>query len=129
MRSKESALRLQRFRHDEKQRQVSDIEMMIADFQRKQEELDNQVKAEETRSGVSDPAHFNYSLTAKAIRARRDNLVKSIDDLRQQLAGAKAELDEVTSELQRAELMLEKSSQGGPGLHMTGFNPAMSIWS
>ncbi|MGE0212864.1 MAG: flagellar export protein FliJ [Parvibaculaceae bacterium] len=128
MRSKESALRLQRFRHDEKQRQVSDIEMMIAEFQRKQEELDNQVKAEETRSGVSDPGHFNYSLTAKAIRTRRDNLVKSIDDLREQLAGARSELDEVTSELQKAELLLEKSTQGS-GMQMAAFNPAMSARS
>lgn len=128
MRSKESALRLQRFRYDEKQRQVSDIEMMIADFQRKQEELDSQVKAEEMRSGVSDPSHFNYSLTAKAIRTRRDNLVKSIDDLRQQLAAARAELEEVTGELQRAELLMEKSAQGA-GLQMTAFNPAMSARS
>lgn len=109
MRSKDSVLRLHRFRYDEKRRQVAEIELMIAEFQRKHEDLDQQVRAEEGRTGVSDPGHFNYSLTAKAIRTRRDNLVKSIDDLKQQLADSTGQLEEVTSELQKAELLAEKS--------------------
>ena len=123
MRSKDSVLRLQRFRYDEKQRQVAEIEMMIAEFQRKQEDLDQQVKVEEGRTGVSDPVHFNYSLTAKAIRTRRDNLVKSINDLRDQLADARAQLDAVAGELHKAELLLEKSV--GPSLTMAAMSAAM----
>ena len=78
MRSKDTLLRLHRFRYDEKRRQVGEIEAMIADFRRKQDDLDLQIQAEEERSGVSDPEHFNYSMTAKALRGRRDNLLRSI---------------------------------------------------
>jgi len=111
MRSRETLLRLHRFRTDEKRRQVADIEAMIQDFVRKYEDLEGQVKFEESRNGVSDPAHFNYSLAAKAARTRRDNLMKSIAELRDQLADAKAVLVEEEAELRRAELLVEK--EGG----------------
>ena len=75
MRSRETLLRLHRFRTEEKRRQVADIDFMIQDFMRKYEELDGQMKFEESRNGVTDPAHFNYSLSAKAARSRRDNSV------------------------------------------------------
>ena len=125
MRSKETVMRFHRFRYEEKRRQVAEIEAMIADFLRKQEDLDQQVRLEETRTGVADPSHFNYSLTAKAIRTRRDNLLRSIDDLKDQLAEAKAQLEQVAEELHKAELLAEKSSGSstsplGPGsLHIT----------
>lgn len=125
MRSKDSVMRLQRFRFEEKRRQVSEIEMMIADFQRKHDDLDQQVKIEEGRTGVSDPSHFNYSLTAKAIRTRRDNLTKSIADLRDQLAEAKTQLEEVAADLHKAELLVEKSG-GGPSLTSSTLSAAMS---
>jgi flagellar protein FliJ len=104
-------LRLHRFRTEEKRRQVADIEGMIADFMRKYDDLDATVKFEESRNGVSDPNHFNYSLQAKAARGRRDNLMKSIAELKDQLADAKSALAEVEQELRRAELLVEK--EGG----------------
>lgn len=108
MRSKNMVVRLQRFRCEEKRRQVAEIEAMIGEFQRKQEELDQQVQLEEARTGVSDANHFSYSLSAKAIRKRRDNLVRSIADLREQLADAKDGLQEAESELAKAELLADK---------------------
>jgi flagellar protein FliJ len=112
MRSKDTMLRLQRFKFEEHRRQVSEIESMIAEFQRKHDELDQQVQIEEARTGVCDPSHFNYSLTAKSIRNRRDNLVKSIADLNQQCQEAKARLEESTSELHKAQAL---ASKGGGG--------------
>jgi len=123
MRSKDTVMRLQRFRFEEKRRQVGEIEAMISDFQRKQDDLDQQVKLEEGRTGVSDPAHFSYSLTAKAIRTRRDNLVRSIADLREQLAEAKARLEDVAADLHKAELLVEKS--GGGSLTASAMNPTV----
>ena len=55
MRSRESQIKSYRFRRDEKQRQVNDIEAMIADLMRKYDDLDQQVRAEEQRTGVTDP--------------------------------------------------------------------------
>ncbi len=111
MRSRETLLRLHRFRTEDKRRQVADIDGMIQDFLRKYDDLDSQVKFEESRNGVSDPAHFNYSLSAKAARGRRDNLMRSIAELRDQLADARNALAEVEQDLRRTELLVEK--EGG----------------
>ena len=113
MRSRETLLRLHRFRTEEKRRQVADIDFMIQDFTRKYDELDQQVKLEESRNGVTDPAHFNYSLSAKAARVRRDNLMRSIAELRDQLAEAQAALEIEEQELRRAEMLAEKEQGGG----------------
>jgi flagellar export protein FliJ len=110
MRSRETLLRLHRFRTEEKRRQVADIDGMIQDFMRKYDDLDAQVKFEEGRTGVSDPAHFSYSMAAKAARNRRDNLMKSIAELRDQLNDAKSLLAEEEQELRRAEMLVEKES-------------------
>jgi len=112
MRSRETLLRLHRFRTEEKRRQVADIDFMIQDFMRKYEELDGQMKFEESRNGVTDPAHFNYSLSAKAARSRRDNLMRSIAELRDQLADAQGALAAEEQELRRVELLAEKEAAG-----------------
>jgi len=88
--------------------QAADLEMMIADFQRKQFDLSAQIRAEEERTGISDVTHFNYPTAARAAVARRDNLNKSIDDLRSQLDEAKEVLEQELAELRRLELMMEK---------------------
>ncbi len=115
MRSKDTILRLQRFRFEEKRRQVFEIELMIADFKRKQDELDQQIAIEEGKNGVSDPKNFNYSMTAKALRLRRENMSHSMDDLKLQLSDAQAAFEETERELRKAELLVEK--EGVPGAH------------
>ena len=82
MKSRNSLIRLKRFQVDEKRRQVVQIEMMIAEFERMAAELDEQILAEQKRSGISDVAHFAYPTFAKAAMARRDNLMESANELR-----------------------------------------------
>jgi flagellar export protein FliJ len=110
MRSRDTLLRLHRFRTEDKRRQAADIEGMIQDFMRKYDDLDAQVKIEEGRNGVSDPAHFNYSLSAKSARGRRDNVMKSITELKDQLMAAQELLAEEQTELRKIELLVEKES-------------------
>ena len=62
----ESLIRLKKFQTDEKRRQVAQIEMMIADFERMASELDQQIEIEQTKTGISDVAHFAYWAFAKA---------------------------------------------------------------
>lgn len=109
MRSKESMLRLHRFKVEDKRRQVDEIEYMISDMQAKVAEFHQQIEMEEKRSGVSDVNHFNYSMTAKSIRVRSENIEKSIADLVDQLAVAKADLEEEEAELRKIELLAQKS--------------------
>ncbi len=125
MRSRETLLRLHRFRTEDKRRQVADIDAMIQDFMRKYDDLDAQVKFEESRNGVSDPNHFNYSLSAKAARGRRDNLMRSIAELRDQLADAQAALTEEEQELRRAEMLAVK--EGGSSAPM--IQPGLAVQS
>ncbi len=110
MRSRETLLRLHRFRTEECRRQASDIAGMIQDLTKKYDELDAHVRFEESRNGVSDPANVNYSMAAKATRGRRDNLLKSIADLRDQQATVVAQLADEETNLRKVELLMEKES-------------------
>ena len=95
----ESLIRLKKFQVDEKRRQVTQIEMMIADFERMASELDQQIEIEQQKTGISDVAHFAYSTFAKAAIARRDNLLASATDMRGQLEAAQDALAEAVEDL------------------------------
>jgi flagellar export protein FliJ len=105
MKSRETLIRLKRFQLDEKRRRVAQIEGMIAEFDRMAADLDREVAAEEQRSGIADIAHFAYSTYAKAARTRRDNLKRSADELKTQLADAQAELGEAFEALKKVEIL------------------------
>ncbi len=109
MRSKESMMRLHRFKVEDKRRQVSEIEFMISDMEAKVNEFNQQIELEEKKNGVSDVNHFNYSMTAKSMRVRSDNIKKSVEDLTSQLSTAKADLQEEEAELRKIELLAQKS--------------------
>jgi len=110
MRSRETLLRLHRFRTEDRRRQAADIDGMIQDLTRKYDELDSHVRFEESRNGVTDPANVNYSMAAKATRGRRDNLLKSISDLKDQKASVVAQLADEEVELRKVEMLVEKES-------------------
>lgn len=111
MKSRESVLRLKRFQVQEKARQVAQIDTMIAQFQSMAGDLDSQIAYEEKKSGIDDVDHFAYPTFAKAARLRRENLVNSIDDLREQQGAAKAALAEVQEELDKAEKLEERDGK------------------
>ncbi len=127
--SRETLLRLHRFRTEEKRRQVADIEAMISDLMRKYDDLDAQMKIEEQRTGVSDPAHFNYSMAAKSTRARRDNILKTVADLKDQQMTAKTLLQEEEVELRKLELLAEKELDHRPAARgaPTGLAPRQAM--
>jgi flagellar protein FliJ len=103
MKARESALRLKRFEADEKARKVADLEHMIREFENMAADLDRQIKAEEDRTGVKDPAHFAYSTFAKSASQRRDNLRTSADGLKAKLEAAQRERDEALEQVSRAD--------------------------
>jgi flagellar FliJ protein len=103
MKARESALRLKRFEADEKARKVADLEHMIREFENMAADLDRQIKAEEDRTGIKDPAHFAYSTFAKSASQRRDNLRTSADGLKAKLEAAQRERDEALEQVSRAD--------------------------
>jgi flagellar protein FliJ len=108
MKSRESFLRLKRFQVEDKKRQMAQIEAMIGEFDRMAKELNDQVLAEQERSGIHDAGHFAYPTFAKAAIQRRDNLSASERALKDKLAAAKAAFDEAVAELEKAEAIAER---------------------
>jgi len=108
MKSRETLVRLRKFQVDEKRRKVAQIEAMVADFERMAVELDREIQVEQDRAGIHDPAHFAYPTYAKAAIARRENLKRSAEELKEQLADARAALGEAFEELKKVELLDER---------------------
>lgn len=101
MKPRDSALKLKRFEAAEKARKVSSLETMILDFEHMAVDLARQVTAEEERTGIKDPAHFAYSMFAKAAMLRRSNLLTSVGDLRAKLEAARRDHEEAVAELRK----------------------------
>jgi flagellar FliJ protein len=105
MKSRETLVRLKKFQVDEKRRKVAQIETMIAEFDRVAGELEREIRIEQDRAGIHDPAHFAYPTYAKAAITRRENLKRSVDELRIQLEDAKSALGEASDDLKKVELL------------------------
>src|SRR5215475_11444455 len=108
MKSRETLIRLKKFQVDEKRRRVVQIEGMIAEFDRIAGDLEREIKTEQDRAGIHDPAHFAYPTYAKAAMTRRENLKHSADELRIQLEDANSALAEAFEEMKKVELLDER---------------------
>ena len=108
MKSRDTLIRLKRFQVDEKRRKVAQIEGMIAEFERMAVDLDREIRVEQDRAGIHDPAHFAYPTYAKAAMQRRENLKRSADELKVQLDDAKSALGQAFEELKKVELLDER---------------------
>lgn len=102
MKSCESLVRLKEFQVNEKRRQLKQLQMMMAEFERMAKDLENQILFEEKKSGISDPNHFAYPTFAKAARQRSENLGESIRELKIQQDAAELSLEEIQMEFERA---------------------------
>jgi|SRR5271157_5328295 flagellar protein FliJ len=105
MKSRDTLVRLKRFQVEDKRRRLSQIEMMIAEFNRMAAELDREIALEEQKSGVKDASHYAYSTYARAARTRRDNLLHSADELKGQLEEARLLFDQANDELAKAQVL------------------------
>jgi flagellar FliJ protein len=108
MKSRDTLIRLKKFQVDEKRRKVTQIETMIAEFERMANDLEREIKVEQDRAGIHDPGHFAYPTYAKAAIQRRENLKRSADELKGQFDDAKEALAEAFEELKKVELLDER---------------------
>jgi flagellar export protein FliJ len=123
MKSRDSLVRLKRFHVEEKRRRVMQIETMISEFARMANDLDREIAVEEQRAGITDMTHFAYPTYARAARTRRDNLLRSADELKGQLDEARLHLEKAMVDLTKEQSLeiREKVSDhlpelAGPGL-------------
>jgi flagellar protein FliJ len=101
MKSRDTLIRLKRFHVEERRRRMAQIEAMIGEFARMAADLDREIALEEQRAGISDTSHFAYPTYARAARTRRDNLLRSSGELRDQLEEAKTLLEEALADLNK----------------------------
>ncbi|MDG4897592.1 MULTISPECIES: flagellar export protein FliJ [unclassified Mesorhizobium] len=111
MKSRENLVRLKQFQVNEKRRQLLQLDMMIAEFERMAVELEAQIIAEEKKAGITDINHFAYPTFAKAARLRRDNLRNSQSDLAHQRSTAESLLGEAEAELSKAEMLESRDNK------------------
>ena len=76
-------------------RRIPILKRLIADCDRLAADLDQEVRNEEDRVKIDDPANSAYSTYARATALRRDNLRRSADELRVHLAKAEKALIEL----------------------------------
>ena len=105
MKSRQNLVRLKQFQVNEKRRQLAQLDLMIAEFDRMAAELELQISAEEKKAGITDVGHFAYPTFAKAAIQRRDNLKNSQVDLKVQREAAELALSEAEAELAKAEML------------------------
>jgi flagellar protein FliJ len=61
---------------------LSRMESMIRELSAEVAKLNSAIASEEKKSGVSDPNHFAYPCYAKSVMLRRNNLLRTIENLR-----------------------------------------------
>ena len=76
-------------------RRIPILKRLIADCGRMAADLDQEVRNEEDRVKIHDPANVAYSAYAKATASRRDNLRRSAHEFRAHLAKAEKALLEL----------------------------------
>ncbi len=114
MKSRDNLLRLKHFQVEDKTRQLAQIDMMIAEFEKMHGDLQAQINIEEEKAGITDTSHFAYPTFAKAARARQENLEGSIRDLKDKRVNAEAALVEADEELKKAQKLEQRD--GGTGI-------------
>ena len=86
--------RTNRIEAEEKALTIASLEHMIREFEAAASDLDRQIKAEEHRTRIFDPADIAYSTLAKSASERRDKLRLSVDALRVKLEATQRERDD-----------------------------------
>lgn len=57
------------------------MERLVSDLRRLVQLLERNIDSEEERTGIFDLANLNYSVAARQLRTRRDNLAATISKL------------------------------------------------
>ena len=130
MKSRDNLLRLKQFQVRDKTRQLAQIDMMIAEFEKMHGDLQAQINVEEDKAGITDPTHFAYPTFAKAARQRQQNLIGSIQDLKEKRVNAEAALEEAEAALAKAQRLEQRDGGTGeiePSVDEVAENRAMMI--
>ncbi len=115
-----------RFEADKKVRKVSELAQMIREFEQVASDLERQIQVEEDRTGVRDPAHYNYSTFARSAAQRRENLLASATGLKARLEEAIRERDVFLDHMDRLASVEQQSGTSNSSHSRTRSNNPQS---
>jgi flagellar protein FliJ len=110
MKSRDTLVRLHKFKVDEVQRRLKSLRDMRADLARKTQDLDVMMHDEQRRAAGSDLGRLAYPTFARSVQTRRENIHRSIDEVEKQMATVQEELEAAFAELKKFETEAETAA-------------------
>ena len=111
MRRQESMLRLKRFKVEEMARQLSTLDAMRMDLERKLADLQDAVARERQRSNDSDIGRLAFPSFLRSIESRREKINDSLKEIGRERAQCDTELTAGRDELQGLEFAAEQEAR------------------
>lgn len=107
MKSRNTLLKLYKFRVDEAKTRLAGFEAMRADMTRKIVELEGHLSEEGRRATENEIGRFAYPTFARSIRERKDKLNASVLEVERSIADARVALHDAFQDLKKLELAEE----------------------
>jgi flagellar FliJ protein len=104
MKSRESLIRLHRFKVDEIRRRLKSLDDMRADLAKKMSDLEVMMQEEQRRAAHSDLGRLAYPSFARSVVLRRENIQRSIDEIEREAAQVTEQLQSAYRELKKYEI-------------------------
>ena len=111
MKSRETLVRLHRFKVDEIRRRLKLLDDMRGDLAKKMSDLELMMQEEQRRAAHSDLGRLAYPSFARSVVARRENIQRSIDEVEKQASTVTEELQAAFRELKKYEIAAENVAE------------------
>ena len=111
MKSRDALIRLNLFRVDEIRKKLKSLDDMRADLVKKMTDLETMVQEEQRRAQQSDLGRLAYPTFARSVRARRENIQRTIDEVEKQSSTVTEELQGAYRELKKYEIAADAEAQ------------------
>ena len=111
MKSRESLIRLHRFKVDEIRRRLKLLDDMRADLAKKMADLEIMMQEEQRRAAHSDLGRLAYPSFARSVVLRRENIQRSIDEIEREAAQVTETLQAAYRELKKYEIAADNVNE------------------
>lgn len=111
MKRQHTLIRLRKFRVDELQRRMADINGMQADVEKKMADLEESVQREKLRAADSDIGRLAFPSFLRSIEIRRENLQNTLQEIERERQACQDELSEAYQDLKSLEIAAEQQEK------------------
>lgn len=111
MKRQHTLIRLRKFRVDELQRRMADINGMQADVEKKMADLEDSVTREKMRAADSDIGRLAFPSFLRSIEIRRQNLQNTLQEIERERQACQDELSEAYQDLKSLEIAAEQQEK------------------